>query len=168
MTPFLIQNTFNVSTTNYGYLALLVGIPYYIASSYNKKLVLKFGIEPIFILGYGLIILAGTAMLILNFTTKPNLIYVMAPMMIATFGQAFIFSNTISGALQEFPSKSSGKASAIFSSIQMMMISLLSAIIATLPNNMLSLALVISILGICCAITLSDSTKIKLKKNNIL
>ena len=107
-------------------------------------------------------------MLILHSTAKPNLIYVMVPMMVATFGQAFIFSNTLSGALQEFLPKSSGKASAIFSSIQMILISLLSSIIATLPNNnILPLALVVIILGACCAVVLRSGGRLRLKKNNI-
>ena len=168
MTPFLMQNILNISATNYGYLALLIGIPYYLASSYNKKLVLKFGIRPIFVLGYILVILAGIAMMILSFAKKPNLSYIMIPMMIATFGQAFIFSNTLSCALQQFSPKSGGKSSAIFSSLQMIMVSIFSAIIATLPNNNIwSLALVVTTLGVCCAIVLITDSKTKLKARNV-
>lgn len=155
MTPFLIQNTFAVNVTHYGYLAILMGAPYYLAASCNRNLVLKFGINTVSALGYGLIIVSGIVMLGLSLVGIPNLVYIILPMMVATFGQAFIFSNTISGALQEFPSSQGGKASAVFSSLQMLIISVLSAIMATLPDsNMLSIAIVLTVLGILAAIIL--------------
>jgi DHA1 family 2-module integral membrane pump EmrD-like MFS transporter len=159
MTPFLIQHGFKISATNYGYLGLLIGLPYYCGSIFNKNLVLKLGIEPVFILGYILIIFAGLAMLILNIVAKPNLFYVIIPMMIATFGQAFIFSNTLSAALEEFPAKIGGKASAVFSSVQMIMVSVISAIMAFFSDETpLSLALIITALGIFLAIILTKTS----------
>ena len=75
--------------------------------------------------------------------------------MLATFGQALIFSNTISGALQEFPSALGGKASAIFSSLQMLSVSIISGLMTLLPNHSpISLGLVIMALGFLTLIIL--------------
>lgn len=149
MTPFLLQKNFNISETNYGYLAILMGFSYYTAASINKKLVLKFGMNLIFNFGYLLIIIAGIAIILLNTIFKSNLFFLIIPMMVAIFGQALIFSNTISGALHQFPSSSGGKASAIYSSLQMLIISVLSAIMATLPNNTaIFIGVTVLILGI--------------------
>lgn len=155
MTPFLMQSVFAISATKYAYMAILLGIPYYLAAYINRKLVLKLGVALVCTLGYALIIVAGVVMLGLFLATqKLQLIALIAPMMLATFGQAFVFSNTISGALQQFPAKQGGRASALFSGIQMSAVSVLSAIMAVLPNNPLYLAIVITVLGICAAIAM--------------
>ena len=44
MTPFLIQDHLGFSVERYGYLAILIGIPYYLAASINRKIVLRYSI----------------------------------------------------------------------------------------------------------------------------
>ncbi len=158
MTPFLIQDLLGVSTIHYGYLALLMGISYYLSAFYNKNLVLKLGVRPIFILGCGLIILSGLTMLILVSFWKTNLFYIILPMMVAIFGQALIFSNTISCALSQFSAKAGGKVSAVFSSLQMLLASCLSTVMAILPHNTaISIAIIIVALGLGCILLLFNS-----------
>ncbi len=157
MTPFLLQKGFNISETNYGYLAILMGLSYYIAAAFNRTLVLKFNINLLFKFGYSLIVIAGIAIICLNIIFKSNLFFLIIPMMIAIFGQALIFSNTISGALYQFPSSSGGKASAIYSSLQMLIISILSAIMAMLPNSAAVLGITVLILGILTWVVLVKS-----------
>lgn len=155
MTPFLFQKFFNVSETSYGYLALLMGASYYIAAASNKKLVLTFNIKTLFNFGCLLIVLSGIAMIFLNLIFRPNLIFIIVPMAIAVFGQALIFSNTISGALHQFPSSSGVKVSAIYSSLQLLIVSLLSAIMASLSNNKpIFIGITVLILGIAASVIL--------------
>ncbi|MEO8400354.1 MAG: multidrug effflux MFS transporter [Gammaproteobacteria bacterium] len=155
MTPFLIQNILGYSASTYGWLAVIVAVPYYTAASVNRELVKKFGTGPIFALGALLIILSGAAMAITSLYAKIYLAYIIVPMMIATFGQALIFSNTIAMALHHFSAAIAGKASALFSSLQIIIIGVFSAVMAILPdNNQLPLALVIVCLGLLASVVL--------------
>ena len=162
MTPFLIQNVLGYSASVYGWLAVLVAIPYYTAASMNRKLVLKFGTEPIFALGTLLIILSGIAMAISILGSKTYLAYIIVPMMVATFGQALIFSNSIAMALHNFPAATAGKASALFSSLQIVLTGALSAIMAILPDNtQLPLAIVVICLGVLSGVVLREQMFLK-------
>ncbi|HLB56418.1 MAG TPA: multidrug effflux MFS transporter [Coxiellaceae bacterium] len=155
MTPFLIQNVLGFSPSEYGWLAILVAIPYYTAASMNKKLVIKFGTEPIFALGALLIILSGIAMALTMIDHKILLIYIIIPMMLATFGQALIFSNSIAMALHNFSATTAGKASALFSSLQILLTGIFSAFMAILPDTtQLPLAVVVMTLGLLSGIVL--------------
>lgn len=135
MTPFLFQQIFLLTPSEYGYVALCMGIPYYVAASMNRSLVLKYGVGPMFIIGYTLIIFSGGLIIVFTFLMVTKLQYIIVPMMMATFGQALIFSNTISAALQQFNANYGGKTSAIFSSLQMISVSIFSAIIASIPSR---------------------------------
>jgi len=147
MTPFLIQNVLGYSAKFYGCLALLVAIPYFSAASFNRKLVITFGTGPIFALGISLVLLGGFIMLLGVLSIKIHLIAIILPIMIATFGQALVFSNAISGALQNFSPELGGKASAIFSSLQMLFISILSAMM-TLPTDTTQVPLAVVLIGL--------------------
>lgn len=156
MTPFLIQNALGYSAKFYGCLALLIAAPYYIAASLNRKLVIRFGTGPIFAFGIILVLSGGFVMLLLSvLSTKILLSGVILPMMIATFGQALIFPNTISSALQIFSQEFSGKASAIFSSMQMLLTSVLSAVMA-IPSDTTQcpLAIILICLGLLSGLIL--------------
>jgi len=160
MTPFLIQNVLRFSASEYGWLAILVAIPYYTAATMNKILVVKFGTEPIFALGAFLIILSGVIMSVTMIDHKILLVYIIIPMMIATFGQALIFSNSIAMALHHFPAAKAGKASALFSSLQILLTGVFSAIMAILPDTtQMSLAIVVLSLGLLSMIVLWNQIK---------
>lgn len=162
MTPFLVQNVLGYSASVYGWLAVLVAVPYYTAASINRKLVLKFGTEPIFALGVALIILSGITMAISMFGSKTYLAYIIVPMMVATFGQALIFSNSIAIALHHFPAATAGKASALFSRLQIVLTGALSAIMAILPDStQLPLAIVVISLGVLLGIVLWEQMLFK-------
>lgn len=153
MTPFLIQNILGYSAEIYGWLAFLVAIPYYTAATINRKLVFKFGSGYIVGFGIALVIFSGLLMAVMTWHHQLSLLMIMIPIMIATFGQALVWPNAISGALQNF-SEFPGKASAMLSGLQMLLVSLLSAIMAILPDVQLSLAAVLIGLGILSALVL--------------
>jgi DHA1 family 2-module integral membrane pump EmrD-like MFS transporter len=154
MTPFLIQNILQYSIESYGWFSLLVAIPYYIAASMNRSLVLKFGGSPILLFGISLIILAGLLMAATVLYPQLYLVMILLPVTIATFGQALVWPNAISGALQHY-AENSGKASAMLSSLQMLIVGILSAVMAALPDvNQLSLAGVLFFLGLFAGVIL--------------
>ncbi|SIO95850.1 multidrug effflux MFS transporter [Vibrio spartinae] len=151
MTPFLVQGYFHFSPDEYGYLAVLIGVPYYLAASMNRQIVLKHSIYFSCMLGGFLILVAGTVMLGANLSGYQNIYVLIVPFMVATFGQALIFSNTIASALQLFPATSGGRMSALYSSLQMIFVSLISTYFACLPdNNTIYLATVVGCMGGCC------------------
>ncbi|MDW6094414.1 multidrug effflux MFS transporter [Vibrio rhizosphaerae] len=165
MTPFLVQENFNFSPDEYGYLAVLIGVPYYLAALMNRQMVLKHGIYFSCLLGSILILTAGAAMLFANLNGYQNIYVLMIPFMIATFGQALIFSNTIASALQLFPATSGGRMSALYSSLQMILVSLTATYFARLPdNNTIYLATVVLCMGGFCLILILLSEKIRQKQ----
>lgn len=159
MTPFLIQKTLGYSTIIYGWLSLFVAFPYYIAASINRRLVLEFGTEPIFIMGALLIVLAGLIMAMASFVTKIYLPAIIVPIMIATFGQALIFANSMGKTLHIFSAEFAGKVSALFGSLQILLAAIFSAIMSMLPDTQLSLAIVIVSLGLLSIIALWNHMK---------
>jgi len=140
LTPFLIQVHFGYSADAYGLMSLLIAIAYYLAAHYNRSLVMKFHLGKIFLVGTILIAFSGLLILLLPSS-------LLAAMTIATFGQALIFSNTIACALHNYP-HIPGVASAMFSSLQMLLASSVSGALALLPDQTLTLGLVLIILGI--------------------
>ncbi len=153
LTPFLIQTHFSYSAKAYGWMSLLIAAAYYISAHFNRSLVIKFHFGNIFIFGALLIGLAGLVM----FLGPDQFLFLLFPMVIATFGQALIFSNTIAGALHNY-SHIPGKASAMFSSLQMILVSFISAAMAILPDqtSVIGITLIIlSLLSFFCLINIS-------------
>lgn len=160
VTPFLIQGGFGFSSSQYGYLAVLIGVPYFIAASINKTLVMKTSVYFSCLIGGGMITLSGFLMFALTTVYTPNIYVLIISFMVATFGQALIFSNTIAMALQLFPARSAGRISAFFSSFQMLLVSIVSVGFAMLSDkSVTSLAIVIFALGAGALICIFASEK---------
>lgn len=160
MTPFLIQNVLGYSANVYGWITVLIAAAYYSAATVNRKLTLKFSSNYLYIWGVSLIILSGLVMALTALNEKISIIFIMVPMVVATFGQALIFSNTIAAALHHFPQKLGSRASAALSSSQMLLVGILSAIIAIPANNsQLPLAIVLVLLGLLSGIILRKNPK---------
>lgn len=135
MSPFLIQNVLGYSAETFGWMSTLIAIPYYLAAITNRSLVLKVGSQPIFLGGNLSILFSGIFMVIMTLFFPVNLaITIMLPIMLATFGQGFIWPNAIAGAMQHTHGQP-GKTSAMFSSLQMTLISVVTAVIAFIPDN---------------------------------
>lgn len=149
LTPFLVQVHFGYSAHAYAWMSLLVACFYYLAAHFNRSLVMKFHVGNIFIFGELLIGLAGLTMIL----GGDQLLFLLIPMVIATFGQALLFSNTIAGAMHNY-SHISGKVSAIYSSLQMMLVSVISAGMAFLPDQTFVMGIILIILSCLCFICL--------------
>ncbi|GEM_PF-6978585 len=130
----MIQHDFGYSPAMYGWMSLLIATAYYLAAYFNRSLVHRFHLRKIFLCGA---ILIGVSGVIILFTQK---FVPLIPMAVATYGQALIFSNTIASALQKYP-HIPAKASAMFSAMQMLLVSGISAILAFLTDTTLILGL---------------------------
>jgi DHA1 family 2-module integral membrane pump EmrD-like MFS transporter len=159
MSPFLIQNVLGYSAVTFGWMSTLIAIPYYFAAITNRSLVLKIGSQPIFLGGNLVILFSGIFMLVMTLYFPISLaITIMLPIMLATFGQGFIWPNAIAGAMQHTHGQP-GKTSAMFSSLQMTLISVVTTIIAYIPDNSpLFMGLVLIGLGILSGLILLKNT----------
>ncbi len=147
MGPFLFQQTMGYSTSAYGWFTLLIAGAYYASTHMNRKLIHY--LEPIQIikLGLSLIVFSGIFMLLLSLILHSMNIYsIMFSLMLATYGQAFIWSNTIALALQDL-SKIAGTAAALFSCLQMILSAAISAILA-IPTEATQMPLSIAIISL--------------------
>ena len=107
-------------------------------------------------------------MLLANICGYQNIYVVIIPFMLATFGQAFIFSNTIATALQLFPASSGGRMSALYSSLQMILVGFVSIYFAQLPDgNTIYLASVVITMGLLSFICIFISGIVN-RKNSLI
>ncbi len=135
MGPFLFVQTLHLSATSYGWLTFFVAAAYYASTYSNRKLMHYF--KPIQIIAGGLILILLAACLLLLpawlFYTQ-NIYMIAIPLLIAAYGQAFVWSNTFALALKDL-GHMAGTASGLFNFLQMALSSLLSAILATFSDN---------------------------------
>jgi MFS transporter, DHA1 family, 2-module integral membrane pump EmrD len=145
MTPFLFQVTFGLAPSEYAWGTFAIAVAYYASTWCNRKLIHRY--EPMHIMRFGLycILTAGLLMCLTSvFDPHPSVVLFLIWLMLATYGQAFIWSNTIALALQGL-SGLAGTASALFSAIQMLLSAVISAVLALPPESTpipLSLAIV--------------------------
>ncbi len=148
MTPFIFQKTLNYSPAFYGWLTFIVAIFYYAATAFNRRFVATWSVNNMMRFGLILILIPGIAMLLSKLLFNAFNIYVIfIPMAIAIFGQALIWSNSVTGALKDL-AHIAGTAAALFSCLQMVLSAIISALIA-IPNEQtqIPLAIVLIILG---------------------
>lgn len=149
MAPFLFQKTLGYSASFYGWLTFMIAISYYAATSANRIFLKRFTTNTMIKSGLTLIFLSGISILAskILFNTL-NLYVVFIPLMIATFGQALIWSISIANALKDL-GHIAGTAAAFFSCLQMVLSAILSGAIAILhEKNQIPIGLVILILAI--------------------
>ena len=129
-----MQGGLKIGASAYGWITFAVAIAYYLGASINRKNVGKLGPLLLIKLGLLLILLSGVGMLIFALLSHHmNLYIILAPVMVATFGQALIFSNCIAGALKDFR-HIAGTAAAFFSCLQMLLAAVISWFVS-LPHE---------------------------------
>lgn len=154
MTPFLIQGVLGYSAEAYGWMSLCMAVFYFLAAYMNRSLVLRYHMGKIMGLGLVLIAIPAIALILGAFAAHNSLYVILIPMMVATFGQGLIFSNSISGTMHRYP-HIPGKASAMFSSLQMTLAGIISACMSLLPDKSpISLGVLLLILTILSVVFL--------------
>ena len=148
-TPFLFQKTLGYSPSVYGWLTFIIAGIYYLSTTANRFFLKRFKIKRILEAGITLMFIAGMSMLLIKlFFNSLNLYVVFIPLMIATFGQALVWSVSVAFSLKGL-SHIAGIAAALFSFFQMLLSALISGLIA-IPHesSQIPLAIVIIVLAI--------------------
>lgn len=148
MGPFLFQQSLHINSTIYGWLTFIIAVSYYASTSTNRKFVAKIGIQRIMTIGIVLILCSGISMLLIKLVTGAFNVYVVfIPLLLATFGQALVWSNCITCALKDL-THIGGTAAAFFSCLQMFLSTIISAVLV-LPheNNQIPLAITLIVLA---------------------
>lgn len=167
MGPFLFVQTLHLSASSYGWLTFFVAVAYYASTYSNRKLMHHF--EPLQIIAGGLILIAIAALLMLIpawlFHTM-NIYLIAIPLLIAAYGQAFVWSNTFALALRDL-GHIAGTASGLFNFLQMALSSIISAILATFSDHtQIPMGLTIFILGLLSAAIFYGIAKLERRLSN--
>lgn len=151
MTPYIVEKLLGHSASFYAWLTFTIAAIYYLGTSLNRKLVPYYSIKTLIRAGLVLIILAGLGMAGIYIVLHQFTIYAVGlPLFVAIIGQALVWSNCVAGALEDLTAIA-GTASALFSSLQMLLSALISglaAIPAAHTHNQIPLALFIAALGV--------------------
>ncbi len=150
--PFLIQSTLKYSALDYGHIALILGLGNFLGNLTNRFLIQHINPMKITLVAILGILLMSLLMLILGFIFKINLYIIIIPVFILFYCSGFTFPNLMGKAIGLFP-KMAGSASAVFGSVIVMSVFLVT-LFATLlkTNTQMPLAITYCILLSICAI----------------
>lgn len=114
--PLLIQNTLHYSSIEFGHMALLLGLAWFLGNCFNRYLIKRFSVNVITQQSILLVIAAN--IVLLGFALYPilNLWVLILPMWVMFFAAAICFTNYFSQCLSLFPNIA-GTASAAMSSL---------------------------------------------------
>ncbi|HAT67203.1 MAG TPA: hypothetical protein DCS66_21845 [Flavobacteriaceae bacterium] len=150
--PIIIQKTIGLSTIQYGWSVFIVAIAFMVASIINRFLSSWIETKKIVISGFILISISVLLMFVSLLFSHLTIYLFLVPIVLIQMGSAFIFPSNAAKAMQIFPDKA-GKAAAIFGSSIFLGGTIVSFIMSILPEyNLLSLAVVYSIMLFAMAI----------------
>ena len=147
ISPFLIQNVLGYSPVQYGWLAIFIAFSILAGRVLNVYFVGRLPLQKLLAVGIGLMTLSGITMLVIGLMGVLNIAVVIVPMMLFIIGSGFVLANSMVGALQPF-AHIAGAAGAMYGSLQMLGIFLVSTLAASVhTHNQTTLALILTILG---------------------
>jgi MFS transporter, DHA1 family, multidrug resistance protein len=127
ITPFLYQNILHLSPIVFSWVTALVAIGMAIGCIVNSKLVEKVDRVKLISLGVWFMVVGVVLMLIFALLNVVNLYVILFPMLVITLSLGFIVPNVSSRGMEPFGNLA-GTASALYSGMQMLIFSLISAI----------------------------------------
>jgi DHA1 family bicyclomycin/chloramphenicol resistance-like MFS transporter/DHA1 family 2-module integral membrane pump EmrD-like MFS transporter len=134
-TPMLLISKVGVEPSKFGWiLCFTAGAGYGMASVLNVRLVKDLGMHFMLNMGFGLMLLSGSLMIILNLILGLNITAITLPMFIFFFGSTFIWPNAYSIAFSPF-GHIAGYAGALYGFIQLSGAGIISGIISYLPDD---------------------------------
>lgn len=126
--PFLLQNVLNFTAVEYGKLALLIGLSYFLGTSINSRLLKWFSVSALMASGVLLMLISSIALIIwIHYQLTATSL--LAPTCVAIFGMGLIFPNGMANAMAKFFQKA-GRASALMGSYILIGCTIISAIAA--------------------------------------
>ena len=131
--PFLIQNVLGRTSIFYGYMALLMGMAFFIGNTVNKRLIASSARRRLDV-ALCLIISAVVVECIMLIIFPINIYNIVIPTFVIILSAGLFFPNSYGTALRLYP-EFSGTASAMLSMTFILMTSLISAIAAALKAH---------------------------------
>ena len=131
--PFLVQNVLKYSVIDYGHIALLLGIAYFLGSLTNRAIVTKIKLMTILFCGLVGALIACTLMIILGCLVAINLYIVIVPVWLIFFLCGFIVPSTLAKTMSIFP-KLAGTASSVFGALSGLIVSIITLLASNLKT----------------------------------
>lgn len=134
VTPFLFQHTYHLSPQAFSYLSLLIAMGFLVGASVNAILLNRIDVKRLLTFAIYLLLLASIAMLYLGLSGFANVWVVVIPMMLYVMATCMVLANAFTLAFAELADMA-GMASALYTSIQMLIAGMWSSIAALLPGK---------------------------------
>jgi Bcr/CflA subfamily drug resistance transporter len=142
LSPFILQVTYHFTPVQYGWVAAAITFMTVLSRGINVALVRQFSAKQCIQFGLVFMSLSAIIMLVLGLMSVHSPFSLILPMMLFILGAGFILSNALSGALQPFHNMA-GVAAASFSSLQMLGAFVVGSVASFIPNNIISLSVML-------------------------
>lgn len=139
--PIVLQNVVGLNAVQFGWIYVISGLGFATGGFLNAKLVQRFKIEKMILLGFSVQLLAGVFMLFFYLLGFVNAWVIVPPIGIYMLGSSLVFPNSSAGAFGPFH-KIAGTAGALFGFMQILGGAAASGIIGIVhDNNQLPMAI---------------------------
>ena len=112
--PFLIQMVLHYSAVQFGHIALVMGLAFFVGSLLNRLFVQRFSSHFLIVMSLSLMLIISVVMLLLGVFFAVNLYFYTVPVFLVFFFSAFTFPTSMARAMSLFP-KIAGSANALVS-----------------------------------------------------
>ena len=154
ITSFVFQNRLGISPAEFGMLTLALTTVYMAGCFINGRLISHVTMNNLLLTGLLIVIASGIMFLILGIANYLTMTTYLIAVCGLYFGSGFIFANSSAQAFMHI-TKNIGTASALFSSVQIALGGVLTAIISRFnPTSTLAIGLMISVLTTISVLTL--------------
>jgi MFS transporter, DHA1 family, multidrug resistance protein len=144
--PFIVMGRLGLSGTEFGLLMLAVSIGFMLGSLALRQLSRSRSAYSLIPLGLAFNLLSSVGLTANLFMPEPTVFSVMAPIVLFTFGNAFILPSMTTAALAPFP-YIAGAAASLVNFLQMGMGLLGSAAAGLFPDSLTALATLVPLMG---------------------
>lgn len=165
ITPFLYQHSYHISPQIFSYLSFFIAIGFLVGAAVNAYLVNRIGVYRLLRVALYLLLFAALTTLCLGLLGFANMWVVLVPMIFYVMATCMVLANAFTLAFDEL-AHMAGLASALYTSIQMLIAGIWSSIAALLPGGtQMPLALILLIstlmaLGLLIASNVKASVKL--------
>ncbi len=137
--PFILENSLGKTPAQYGVLAMISTIGFFMGMIFNSKIVEKIGVKLTLKTGNWIILLSASIFIIMGLFRLLSVSGIILPTIAVEFGIALVFPNAFIGAINPFPHMA-GTAGALYGCLQVA-ISFFASIIVALVDETTQLPL---------------------------
>ena len=157
MSPFIMQENYQLSPIEYGWLSIYTISGLFIGAMISTKLATRISITRMVRAGLILFTIAGFYMLIPRFFVHHHLFFILAAIFIFMIGEGIVYPNTNTGALQQF-THMAGAAGALQGGLQMIAGGITGILVGMIHSEtqwvLASILTIISVFGLCSFVLL--------------